>query len=55
MTLKQFIKDNKVEIDNAIKMAVPNIGVKLTDDERRLWILNDYGLYMWAKREGVRI
>lgn len=25
------------------------------DDERRQWILNDEGLYNWARSEGVRI
>jgi hypothetical protein len=25
----------------------------LDDDELRLWILNDEGLYNWARREGV--
>jgi hypothetical protein len=53
MTLKQFIKDNKVEIDKAIKTVVPD--VRLSDSERRLWILNDEGLYMWARSSGVRI
>ncbi len=27
----------------------------LTDSDRRLWILNDEGLYNWARSEGVRI
>ena len=27
----------------------------LSDEERRLWILNDEGLYNWARSEGVRI
>jgi hypothetical protein len=26
-----------------------------TDAERRLWVLNDQGLYSWARSEGVRI
>ena len=26
----------------------------LNDAERRNWILNDEGLYMWARSEGVR-
>ncbi len=25
------------------------------DEERRLWILNDEGLYEWARSEGVKI
>lgn len=28
---------------------------KLNDSERRQWILNDEGLYSWARSEGVRI
>ena len=56
MTLRQFIKDNRAEIDNAIARV---LGEKQpyykNDDERRLWILNDEGLYNWARREGVKI
>lgn len=53
MTLRQFLKENRDEIDSAIKRVVPN--VRLNDSERRLWVLNDEGLYRWARREGVRI
>lgn len=56
MTLRQFIRDNRAELDQCIARALgreknphPN------DEERRLWILNDEGLYRWAKAEGVRI
>lgn len=34
---------------------IHNDGRKLDDAERRLWILNDEGLYNWARSEGVRI
>ena len=27
----------------------------LNDAERRLWILNDEGLYNWARSEGVKV
>jgi hypothetical protein len=27
----------------------------INDSERREWILNDEGLYRWARQEGVRI
>ena len=30
-------------------------GERLNDSERRQWILNDEGLYRWARAEGVRI
>jgi hypothetical protein len=53
MTFKQFIKENRAEIDQYIRRACTNC--KLNDAERRLWILNDEGLYMWARGEGVRI
>lgn len=32
-----------------------NDAAQLDDAERRLWILNDEGLYRWARAEGVRI
>lgn len=53
MTLRDFIKQNKDEIDTYIKSVVPEN--KLNDKERQLWIMNDEGLYNWAKAEGVRI
>lgn len=49
MTLQQFIKENRQEIDDMIQSPYKN------DEERRLWILNDEGLYRWARRSGVRI
>lgn len=52
MSLTQFIKENRTEIDEAIKRVVPN--VRLNDSERRNWILNDEGLYNWARRSGVK-
>lgn len=53
MTLKTFIKDNRAEIDAAIKRVCDNC--RLNDQERRLWVLNDEGLYRWARSEGCRI
>ena len=53
MTLKQFIRTHRSELDAAILRVVPE--VRLRDDERRLWILNDEGLYRWARSCGVRI
>jgi hypothetical protein len=29
--------------------------LRLNDEERRLWVLNDEGLYNWARSEGVPI
>lgn len=53
MSLTQFIKENRQEIDACIKNVVPNC--RLNDSERRLWILNDEGLYNWARLNRVRI
>jgi hypothetical protein len=52
-SLKNFIKENRSEIDECIKRVCPN--VSLNDNERRQWILNDEDLYNWAKSSGVRI
>jgi len=51
--MREFIKKNKEEIDAAIKSVCDNC--RLNNDERRLWILNDEGLYRWARSEGVKI
>ena len=53
MTMREFIKTNKDEIDQAIRRVCDNC--KLNDGERREWIANDEGLYLWARSEGVRI
>jgi len=51
-SMKDFIKENRQEIDSAIRRVCNNC--QLNDEERRLWILNDEGLYLWAKSEGVQ-
>ena len=53
MTLSNFIKENREEIDRVIKRGVP--GARLNYEERRLWVLNDEDLYLWARRNGVKI
>ena len=53
MTMTDFIKENKQDIDAAIKHVCSNC--TLNNAERRNWILNDEGLYNWARSSGVRI
>lgn len=53
--LREWIRRNRAEIDKAILGRVPNIGDRLNDDERRLWVLNDEGLYLWARGDGARV
>ena len=56
MTLKEFIKENRQELDRCIARALNEENNPYPNDtERRLWILNDEGLYNWARSEGVRI
>lgn len=74
MTIRDFIKENKQELDAAIHRAlgekhsfycteindasareICSCCARLNDAERRLWILNDESLYLWARREGVRV
>ena len=55
MTLKQFIKEHRAELDACIARALGQDRNPLPNDNgRRLWILNDEGLYRWARSEGVR-
>jgi hypothetical protein len=60
ISLREWIKQNRDEIDNAINSVlfrydgrgtVPNPPPSRNDDERRQWVLNDEGLYNWARSE----
>ena len=58
MTLREFIRQNRRELDeciaHALRLPVDELPYR-NDEERRLWVLNDEGLYNWARSEGVRI
>jgi len=67
MTLRAFIQAHRDELDQLINGAIyrhdgrggpgkiPDPAPRLNDEDRREWILNDEGLYSWARMEGVRI
>ena len=61
MTLKQFIRENKEDIDIVIEMRTEgrNINTDLfnryNNRERELWVKNDQALYLWAKDSGVKL
>lgn len=52
MTLEQFIKNNREELTNYIRNAVPN-NPDIDDDEIESWINNDASLYAFAVHSGV--
>lgn len=52
--MAEFLRVYRDELDAAINRACPNIG-RLNNRERRLWVLNDEGLYDWARMCGVRL
>lgn len=53
MTFEAFIRRYRKEIDATIKVACYDC--QIDDEERRLWVLNDEGLYNWARSKGVDI
>ena len=53
MTLQEFIDEHRGELDRIIRAAAGNENLDIDDDERENWIINDEGLYDWAKSEGV--
>ena len=66
MRMSEFINLNRKQLDDAINGAlyrhdgrggrgvIPVPPPTRNDAERRNWILNDEGLYSWARSEGVR-
>jgi len=55
MRMSEFIKQNRKELDRLIKKAMHDMDYRLNDGDRKDWILNDEGLYNWARREGVKV
>lgn len=59
-SLREFICENRAELDACIRRALQGdrltpLYMPLNDEERRQWVLNDEGLYGWARSDGVRI
>ena len=56
MTLRQFIRQNRAELDKLIAIGLGQDTNPLPNDEERAqWVNNDECLYNWARSEGVRI
>ena len=54
MSMREFIRRNRAELDKAIRSSCSNLG-SLNDEDRQQWVLNDEGLYNWARNEGVPV
>lgn len=50
VSMRDFIRNNRQEIDHIIKGQIKNTSFRIDDRERELWIQNDEGLYNWWRR-----
>ena len=55
MSKREFIRTNRKEIDKAIRDRLNDPDYRLNDEEREMWLLNDEGLYNWARSAGVNL
>lgn len=55
MSLTEFIKKYKNEIDSIIRSIDPNPKLTINNQDRREWVENHESLYGWARFCGVKI
>src|ERR1035437_4150500 len=56
VSLKQFIRINRPQLDDAIRAALhARGGLQLNDNDRAEWIISDEGLNTWARSCGVKV
>lgn len=55
MSKREFLKTNRKELDRIIRKKLNDPDFSLNDDDRWEWVMNDEGLYNWARREGVNV
>jgi hypothetical protein len=56
MSMREFLRRNRNEIDECIARVLKCKSKQPTNDnERMVWVLNDEGLYNWARSEGVKV
>jgi hypothetical protein len=53
ISMEEFIEEHREELTEIIKNTCPNC--EIDDDEIENWILNDEGLYNWAREAGVEV
>jgi len=54
LTLDKFVTKNKPQLEAEIRSICSNIN-ELTHKDIEMWVLSDENLYLWARREGVKI
>lgn len=55
-SIRDFILENRKELTDCVNRAIGSPeGSPQTLEELRLWVLNDEGLYRWARAEGVNV
>lgn len=54
MSLREFIRQNRQAIRDAIAQAYGEDCRPTSDEKTVIWIQNDEGLYRWALSEGVK-
>ena len=54
MTMREFIRSHRREIDDYVRTAINQPRLRLNDSEREDWICNDTTLHLWARQLGVR-
>ena len=55
MTKREFIREHRTEISDMVANAFGENCRPTNDGEREDWLLNDEGLYNWARSEGVNL
>lgn len=55
MSWREFLRANRAIIDRAIREATGHEDMSINDEDRRDFVMNDEGLYLWAKSLGVRV
>jgi len=54
MTVATWVRNHRASIDAIIQRSGGHAR-RLNDHERRLWVVNDEGLYCWARADGARV
>jgi hypothetical protein len=51
--IDRWIKRNRATVDYSMRVQGCDLGRRLTDDDRRLWAVNDQELYLKMRADGA--